>query len=119
MALGWPSSTRTRLLLSRRRGSATAASSSRVLKSSPPAKWADGVRFPPEWWWPKRCVSSPNATLHYVQTTLLADPGFAGAPVFDDRGEVVGIAVGEAREGVVFLRIEDVRELLRPLARPG
>jgi S1-C subfamily serine protease len=59
-----------------------------------------------------------NATLHYVQTTLLADPGFAGAPVFDDRGEVVGIAVGEAREGVVFLRIEDVRELLRPLARP-
>jgi hypothetical protein len=36
--------------------------------------------------------------------------------VFDEHGDVVGIAAGRGSDGLVFLRIENVKELLRPLA---
>jgi S1-C subfamily serine protease len=56
-----------------------------------------------------------NASLRYVETTLAAPPSSSGAPVFDDQGEVVGIAAGNGSEGLVFLRVEDVKRVLRPL----
>jgi S1-C subfamily serine protease len=57
-----------------------------------------------------------NATLRYVETTLPPDPALDGAPVFDANGEVIGVAAGRGSNGLVFLRIEDVRQVLRPIA---
>jgi hypothetical protein len=58
-----------------------------------------------------------NVDLRYLETTLTAIDAPPGAPVFDERGEVVGVAAGQAPDGTALvLTIEDVKRVLLPLA---
>jgi hypothetical protein len=58
-----------------------------------------------------------NVDLRYLETTLTSVEAPPGAPVFDQRGEVVGVAAAQAADGTALvLCIEDVKRVLLPLA---